>query len=277
MVVFTRSFTLAVFTMSKTTFTHLFCEKETSLHQLWHPLNFIYHRNSSRSRRDEEVKLKQGLISLRQHGADSSPAALSPSGLALSSFMSTMQCPKCWMTSSICPACPSPPPLTPLKPRPRKTTVQSSSPACTQLAVAESLSQRQRSAHLAFACCLTACSLPAFKDAFWKLIWERGASEEAAAAEVGEGRERGEKGTEEEGGVMRAWGSEWKRKQDRIDVMCDAQLYPSIWGWQWGHLVAAQCNTTRKTQLCPFIFLHFSSYWAATAASRHGSRGSSDL
>lgn len=73
----------------------------------------------------------------RQTETVTSPAAVSPSGLALSSFMSTMQCPSCCVPSSICPTCllllplaPAPP----FPPPPRKATVQSSSPAHSQTA-----------------------------------------------------------------------------------------------------------------------------------------------
>lgn len=114
--------------------------------------------------RKDRGKRRQ-IQTVTKHSGVSSPAALSPSGLALSSFMSTMQCPRCCVPSSICPACPTvlpraPPPLLP--PPPRNTTVQSSSPAHTQ-------PSKQRSCHkdsnplTPLSCCLTVRSLSALR------------------------------------------------------------------------------------------------------------------
>lgn len=103
-----------------------------------------------------------------RHRAASLPAAVSPSASELISFMSTIQCPRCWVPSSICPVCPTllpsaPPP--PLPPPPRNTTVQSSSPANTQPA-------KQRNCHpdsnllATLPRCLTVCFLAALMMPF---------------------------------------------------------------------------------------------------------------
>lgn len=124
--------------------------------------------------------------------------------MALSSFMSTVQCPRCWVPSSICPACPSvlllaPPP--PLPPPPRNTTVQSSSPVHTQPA-------KQKSCHkdsnplASLSCCLTARSLAALKMPYRG----EGQSRDLEQRREGEG-EREREGEQErgegKGGVMR--------------------------------------------------------------------------
>lgn len=98
--------------------------------------------------------------------------------------------------------------------------------------------------------CLAEHSLSgSIKAAFWKLIWKGGTS---GGTWSGSGKERGRDGGRAgegkgQGGVMRECDSEWKRKQDRIDVMCNTRLYPSIQDWQSSARI--ECTAQYRTPL----------------------------
>lgn len=184
--------------------------------------------------------------------------------------MSTMQCPRCWVPSSICPALPSvlpPAPPPPLPPPPRNTTVQSSSPAHTQPAKQKSCHKDSNPLSLAFLLPHSALS-GSIKDAFWKLIRKRGTGEGPGAAA---GREGGERDREREQEQERERERERAQERGRREGVSDEGLrfrmkekagqnlcyvrYTALSINLWlsvGHLdQTAQYNTARKTQLCP--------------------------
>lgn len=140
------------------------------------------------------------------HGVVSSPA-VSPSGMVLSSLMSTAQCSRCWLLPSICPARPSVPPPSLFD---SSLTSSTEHQGPVRLATQGSC-QKDSDPLVSLSLCLTQCSLSAsIKAAFWKLIWKGGTS---GGTWSGGSKERGRDGGRAgegkgQGGVMRECDSE---------------------------------------------------------------------